>query len=377
MDKKILIVPNSFKECADSVEISELINKTLSENSSIKTIVRPLSDGGDGFLSVIKNIHEVVETYIEVSDELDQKKNYKILVDKKTESAYLESALVVGLKHIEERNRKPLLLNSKTIGSIIYQAAVKANQSELKIKNLVIGIGGTATIDFGIGACSELGLSLFDNNGNKLTPIPKYFNSVSTIKFIKPNLPLSLKCIVDVDSELIGEPGAIEIYGKQKGASESDLKIIKSGIKNILDLISDDEKLNVPEKLNGAGGGLAAGLNIFFNAEIIRAEEFIKNDILQGINLDEIDAVITGEGSFDIQSFEGKGPGIILNLFAERNIPIFLINGSTNLPPNIKLSKNVIVINLKDFFESTEESITNYRAGLAKAAQIVINHLRK
>ena len=93
--------------------------------------------------------------------------------------------------------------------------------------------------------------------------------------------------------------------------------------------------------------------------------------------MNEIDAVITGEGSFDIQSFEGKGAGIILNLFTERNIPIFLINGSTNLPPNIKLSKNVIVINLTDLFESKEESITNFRAGLAKAAQIVINHLHK
>ena len=81
---------------------------------------------------------------------------------------------------------------------------------------------------------------------------------------------------------------------------EDDLKIIKNGIKNIINLISADKKLNVPKKLNGAGGGLAAGLNIFLDAKIIRAEDFIKNDILKSINLNEIDAVITGEGSFDI-----------------------------------------------------------------------------
>ena len=374
---KVLIVPNSYKECADSVEISDLINKTLSENTSIQTIVRPLSDGGDGFLPVIKNILDVVETKISFKNNHNDLKSYKILVDRKTETAYLESASVIGLKLIEEKRRNPLILNSELIGKIINQLSLEVNQSRLKIKNLVIGIGGTATIDFGIGACSQLGLSLFDKNGNQLSAIPQNFTKASSIKIIRPDLPFALECIVDVDTELINEPGAIEIYGKQKGASEKDLKIIKSGIKNIIDLISADKKLNVPQKLNGAGGGLAAALNIFFKAEIIRAADFIKNDILQGIDLDEIDTVITGEGSFDFQSFEGKGAGIILKLFAEKNISIFLINGSTNLLPHIKLSENVFRINLIDLFKSKEESIKNYKAGIAQATQIAVNYLIK
>ncbi len=373
----ILIAPNSFKECADSVEISNLINKTLSENKSIKTIVKPLSDGGDGFLAVINNIFDVTEIIITVENEYHQTKNYKILIDKKKETAYLESASVIGLKCIEEKNRKPLLLNSELIGKIIEQLAISVKQFKLKIKNLVIGIGGTATIDFGIGACSQLGLSLFDGNKNLIKSTPQNLNNVSSIKFIKPNLPFDLKCIVDVDTDLIGDPGAIEIYGKQKGASESNLKIIKSGVKNVLEIISADNKSNVPKNLNGAGGGLASGLNIFLDAEIIRAEDFIKNDILKDINLNEIDAVITGEGSLDIQSFEGKGAGIILKLFAESNIPIFLINGSTNLPLSIKLPENVFTINLIDLFESKEESIKNYRAGIAQATQIAVNYLIK
>jgi len=373
----ILVAPNSFKECADSVEISELMNENLSKNNSIKTKLRPLSDGGDGFLSVIKNIFNVIEINITVKDEYHHTKNYKILIDEKNETAYLESASVIGLKCIEAKNRKPLLLNSELIGKIISQVAIGVKQSKLKIKILVIGIGGTATIDFGIGACSQLGLSLFDENKNQITPTPQNFNTASSIKFIKPDLPFHIKCIVDVDTDLIGEPGAIEIYGKQKGASDDDLKIIKNGIKNIINLISADNKLNVPNKLNGAGGGLAAGLNIFLDAKIIRAEDFIKNNILKGIKVNEIDAVITGEGRFDIQSFEGKGAGIILKLFAERNIPIFLINGSTNLPPDINLPENALVINLIDYFKSNEESIKHYRAGIAKAAQIAMNYLNK
>lgn len=371
---KILVAPNSFKECADSVEISNIICESLSQNNFLKIISKPLSDGGDGFLSVVKNIYEVVETDIFVSDEFNQKKNYKILIDNKTETAYLESASVIGLKCIEENRRKPLLLNSALIGKIINQISIEVDQSRLKIKNLVIGIGGTATIDFGIGACSQLGLTLLDKNGNQLSAIPQNYKDVFSIKFTKPKLPFKIKCISDVDTELVGEPGAIEFYGKQKGASDNDLRTIKNGIKNILDKITSDHNFIIPYKLNGAGGGLAAGLNIYLDAEIIRAEEFIKNDIFHNLSLAEIDAVITGEGSFDSQSFEGKGAGIILKLFAERDIPIFLINGSTNLPESIHPPKNVFVINLVDFFNSEQESIKKYRSGIAKAVQIVLNH---
>lgn len=373
----ILIAPNSFKECADSVEISELINKSLSQNNFIKTTLRPLSDGGDGFLSVIKKLYDTVEYEIPIKDEFDQTNCYAILIDEKNETAYLESALVVGLKRIEEINRRPMQLNTSIIGKIINQLSVAVHQSKLKIKNLIIGIGGTATIDIGIGACSQLGLNLFDKNSILLSPNPQNFNDVYSIKLVKPNLPFSIKCIADVDTDLIGNPGAIEIYGKQKGASDEELKEIKSGIKNILNLISTDEKLEIPKQINGAGGGLAAGLNIFFDAEILRAEDFIKNDILKNVNLSELDAVITGEGSFDFQSFEGKGAGIILKLFENKNIPIFFINGSTELPPNYKLPENVFITNLVDLFKSKEESMNNYRTGITKATQIILDKLNK
>jgi len=314
---------------------------------------------------------------IKVTDQLNDTKSYKILLDEKTDTGFLESASVIGLKCIEDKNRNPLLLSSVLIGSIINQLSIEVNHSNLKVKNFVIGIGGTATIDFGIGACSQLGLTLFDKNDHPLLPAPENFNSVSRIGFKKPNLPFQIKCIVDVDTNLLGDPGAIEIYGEQKGASEDDLKIIKTGIKNIINLINADNDLNIPQKLNGAGGGLASGLNIFFNAEIIRAKDFIRNYILHDLNLNEFDAVITGEGIFDHQSFEGKGSGIILKLFEKSNIPIFLLNGSTNLPQSVILPENIVIINLIDFFKSKEESMINYHAGITKATQIVLNRLQK
>lgn len=373
----ILIAPNSFKECADSVEISEILSKRLSTHLDFKIIQKPLSDGGDGFLSVLKNIFKTSEFDINAEDYFNRPQTYKLLIDENIETGYLESASIIGLKCFDEKDRKPLILNSAALGKVIKQISTDVQQAKYKIKTLIIGIGGTATIDFGIGACTQLGLKLLDVKGNELIPIPKNINQVEQLKFTKQEIPFSIKCVVDVDTDLIGEPGAIEIYGKQKGASEDDIKIIKTGIEKIINLFSIDKNFTLPKKINGAGGGLAAGLNIFLGTEIIHAEDFITNIILKDLNLNDIDAVVTGEGSFDLQSFEGKGAGIILKLFSKKNIPIFLINGSTNLSSSIKLSNNVHIINLTDFFDSKESSIKNYSAGLDKAAQIVLNHLGK
>jgi glycerate kinase len=374
----ILITPNSFKECADSGEIAELINKTLSKNTSIKTIVKPLSDGGDGFLKVIQSIYSVTPIVYSIYDNNNNlNKEFFVLIDKINKRAYVESALLFGLNVIPKINRKPLKLNSQTLGDVLLNLAADVKSNKYEIDEVVIGIGGTATIDFALGALSKLGLRFFDLLEKPVEPYPLYFITINKFENRIEQLPFLVKCIIDVDTELIADPGAIEIYGKQKGASESDLKIIKSGIKNILEIISADNKLNIPQKLNGAGGGLASGLNIFLDAEFIRAKDFIMNDILKDINTNGIDAVITGEGSFDYQSFEGKGSGIILKLFAEKNIPIFLINGITSIPPNIKLLENVSIINLIDLFNSKEESIKNYSAGITKATQIILNNLNK
>ncbi len=374
----ILIAPNSYKECADSVEIAELINKTLSENNSVKTIIKPLSDGGDGFLKVIQSLYSVTPIVYRIYDNNNNlNKDIFVLFDKINKRAYIESATLFGINVVPKINRKPLKLNTEILGEVLLNLAADVKSNKFEIDEVVIGIGGTATIDFALGALSKLGLRFFDLLENPVEPHPLYFITINKFENRIEQLPFSVKCIIDVDTELIADPGAIEIYGKQKGASESVLEIIKSGIKNILEIISADNKLNVPQNLNGAGGGLASGLNIFLNVEIIRAEDFIKNDLLKNINLDEIDAVITGEGSFDYQSFEGKGSGIILKIFAEKNIPIFLINGMTSIPPNIKLPENVFIINLTDLFNSKEESIKNYSAGITKATQIILNHLNK
>ncbi|MFZ2324286.1 MAG: glycerate kinase [Ignavibacteriaceae bacterium] len=374
----ILVAPNSFKECADSVSISEIINSVLLRQSGFNIKLKPLSDGGDGFLSSYKYMSKIKSiTYLIKDNYRDKLNEYMVLLDENSNAILIESAELFGLKVIPENELNPLNINSEGLGKLLLMINEDILNKKIDVKEVFLGVGGTATIDFGVGVCSQLGLELYDKLGNELAPIPKNFMEVVSYSFRKKELAFKIKCIVDVGTELLGSPGAIEIFGKQKGASEEDLVLIKMGIEKVIDIFSKDRNFINKSKLNGAGGGLAAGLNLFFDAEIISAEYFITHYLMHDLDIDKIDAVITGEGSLDFQSFEGKGVGVILKMFRDKNIPIFIICGSANLPETMKLTENVFVISLTSFFKDKKESIDNFRSGLVKATELVINQLIK
>lgn len=372
----ILLAPNSFKECADSVEITSLLALQFFNSKSHNLILKPLTDGGDGFLSVCESLFNVkLLTYCIKNSYKDQLISYKLFFDSSERSIYVESAELFGIKSILKENRNPLLLSSKTLGEILLRIKDEVDDERLKVDNVYIGIGGTATIDFGIGTCTQLGLKLYDADGNLINPIPENFIKVRSFDFSEVNLPFKINFIVDVNTPLLGEPGAIEIYGNQKGASQNDLELIKNGIVNLVELFTKDPKLKVPFILNGAGGGIASGISIFYKSEIIPAGDFIKNKILKDINPNTIDAVITGEGKFDLQSFEGKGIGVLLEMFKDMKIPIYVICGTTEFDNKINLPKNIRVIELQKFFADKTESIQHFKSGLAKAALLIKSEL--
>lgn len=373
----ILLAPNSFKESADSIEITQQLSLQFSDKKSYNLILKPLTDGGDGFLSVCKSLFNVkLLTLSIVNIYSNQLNNYKILYDSSNGAIYIETAELFGIKSVPEKIRKPLTLNSGILGNILLKINEDIKTRVLKVNNVYIGVGGTATIDFGIGTCSQLGLKLYDTESNVLEPIPENFIKVRSFNFSEVKLPFKINFIVDVNTPLFGEPGAIEIYGNQKGASQNDLALIKNGIVNLLELFDKNPKIKIPSILNGAGGGIASGFNIFYESEIIPAKDFIKKNILKDINPDNIDAVITGEGKYDEQSFEGKGIGVLLEMFKDMQIPIYVICGTAEFDNKISLPKNVRVIELQKFFADKNESIKNIKSGLAQASKLIKSELR-
>jgi glycerate kinase len=169
----------------------------------------------------------------------------------------------------------------------------------------------------------------------------------------------------------LGENSAVDLYGPQKGASKHDLEIIKKGIENIVELLIKKNFITDSTYINGAGGGLASGLKIFFDAEIVSASNFIFEKILAEKELSDIDFLITGEGRFDIQSFEGKATGELIKKFANKVKKIFLVCGKIENDVKNLLPENVQCFQLIDLFKDEEESKLKTVEGLKSIASII------
>lgn len=376
MGMKALISPNSFKNCAESIQIAEILSEELVKHN-LKTKVLPLSDGGDGFLSSYNYKFKYNQLTYHIYDDYSLHfKKYIVLYCASDRKIFIESANLFGLKVFNKIDLNPLRVNSSTLGKLLKRINDDIKNKKIIVDEVIIGIGGTATIDFAIGAMTELGLTLCDISNKKVDPAPENFKRVKSASFRKIKLLFKISCIVDVNTKLFGNSGAIKIYGKQKGASINDLVKINNGLMNLTKIFNRDFKKIKIEELNGAGGGLKAGLKYFYNAKIISAKYFIKKYYLNEIKRYKFDTVITGEGHFDSQSFEGKIPGLIIDMFKNTKIPVFLICGKIDLPKSVKLPDNVIPLSLEGYFNDQYESIKKYKIGLKRAARFVCKALK-
>ncbi|MCX7797401.1 MAG: glycerate kinase [Melioribacter sp.] len=376
----VLVAPNSFKECADAVELVAIFKSafetyTPSElKNQINFLYKPISDGGDGFLEVCKYYYGLELFHFDIPYPFGKEKfscpvGYSI--DKKL--LFIESAEVLGLKRIPKDFRNPLELSSRGMGELLIQIINSIDSGLFDVKHVIIGIGGTGINDLGLGMMEAFGLEIYDEHDNKLEVLPKNFTNVKKIIVPQVELPFDIEVILDVENPLLGKKGACRAFAQQKGASKEDVIKLEKGFQNILkELELNEDFIN---KLSGAGGGLAAGFKIFFNSNEKYGEEFIKKDLeINSKNLN-CNLVITGEGKFDFQSAMNKAVMVILNDFVDKNIPIYLVCGEVEgeLPDN----ENIHLIELAEYFESSEESIENIVEGIDIAAKKIIEFIKK
>lgn len=365
--KKILIAPNSYKESIDSVSATRLLRDFFTDKL-FDLYTLPLSDGGDGFLSVCKE-------KFNKNDELKAGIDLPYCYDGRTKKVYIESAGLIGMKVIPADMRNPLKLNSAVLGELLLQLKKRVELKEIDIEEVIIGVGGTATMDMGLGVASSFGLKFYDNIGNTLPVVPSQFRNAVKITFPEIKLPFNITAINDVNNTLLGLEGGLKIYGPQKGASKRDIALIEKGIVNLLSLIKNSigaAQFISGETLPGAGGGLSAGLKLFFNAQMKTSEQFILDEIGLREYIGKVDYVITGEGKFDSQSFYNKAAGLVIKSFPE--VPIFLCCGIID---DIELPDNVVPIELSRFFTSLEESIENTPAALELAAGVIKTYINQ
>ncbi|PIW69343.1 MAG: hypothetical protein COW08_07645 [Ignavibacteriales bacterium CG12_big_fil_rev_8_21_14_0_65_30_8] len=368
--KKILLAPNSFKECADSVKVVDLLAKYLSK-CNVDLLKYPISDGGDGFLNSLIFNFDLKELTYSISTPYDDSKfNCPVLYDELNKKIFIESAKVLGLQIIPEEKRHPLYLSSKGLGELLKQINRSINTGKLDVNNLIIGIGGTGTNDLGIGICKVFGLKLTDKYGKNLDILPVNYSKVENIIWSKPKLNFKIECIVDVFNPLLGEKGATKLFAKQKGATEEEVELLEAGFTNICNILNNNKLYDLMNSNYGAGGGLAAGLSIFFNAKIKSAFDSLINNKKLIKKMEQADIIVTGEGKFDKTSLIGKGASAVLNLTKKMNKKIILCCGQVEENIEKELSENIQVIKMNKYSDSS-----NYRLNFEKEVENASNKI--
>lgn len=356
--KRILVAPNSFKGCALSPEIAAIIVEVLKKNlpaEKYKIVPIPLTDGGDGFLEVLLSLNHGKKFTLPHNEGCNSL-NREFIVGIANNKIILESAYLIGLQNNTPSLNQPLYTSSKTLGCAILKAVEYFKKEN--ISEILIGVGGTATVDMGIGMLSVFGLKLLDNHGNELEAIPANFNK--TVKVIPPALKINqkIKFVIDCNNPLLGSNGGVRVYGPQKGLNTEGISVIEEGFQHILDIIGVENQ----ESLSGAGGGLASVVSHFYPVELIETQSFIKEELLGEHNPEDFNLLITGEGKADEQTFMNKAPGVVTEMCGDSNCEVFMLCGINELEP--ESIKNISIIEISKYFDNLEDSIRNYEEGI-------------
>ncbi len=322
----ILIAPDKFKESLDSFMLCKAIKDGIMQvDNSINVISFPMADGGDGFSKVMAHYLETKQIYCNTVDPLGRPLKSSYEWSEKFKIAIIDLASTSGLAILDEKERNPEFTSTYGTGLVIKEAI------NYGAKKIILGLGGSATNDAGIGILAALGFQFLDKNKKNLKPCG---NSLIDIKFIiKPKNEIQTKFIVacDVNNPLIGPNGASKVYAKQKGATNLQIDLLEAGMFNFSKLISNEIKIdfNKEEKM-GAAGGTTAGLMLLKNIRLDSGVNIIFefNDFKK--KLLEADYVFTGEGNFDEQTLNGKVIYHISKISKAYNKKVIAICGQIN-----------------------------------------------
>ena len=278
--KKLLLAPNSFKQCADSVKIAEMFKKYLEKGENIESISKPISDGGDGFYEICRKYFDTKRLTYEIPTPYDNSTiSCNVALDEKNKTAYIESADVLGLKIIPLEHHKPMFLSSKGFGELLIRLNEDIKNGRLNIEKVIIGIGGTATNDLGLGMCSQFNLELIDIFNKNMEILPESYYRIKKIIWSDPGLNFQINIVLDVLNPLLGKMGATRTFGLQKGLVGGEIEVLELGFTKVIHTLEKQGVVKNEKSLFGAGGGLAAGLQIFFSAGTQSAENFILNKL--------------------------------------------------------------------------------------------------
>lgn len=330
MKGKIVVACDKYKSSLTAIQVCTIIKNAITDiTKDIEVIISPMADGGEGIVSTLVESYRGKYMKFEVTGPTGEKIKSSFGLIENGSTAVIEMSSASGLWLVKPQDRNPLNTTTYGTGELIKKAL------ELRVKKIIIGIGGSATNDAGIGAAQALGVKFYDKNKNILGGCGKDLLDIEGICMDSLN-PLvkgaEIFVACDVDNPLYGPGGAAYVYGPQKGADAETVERLDCGLRNFARVVKRDLKVDVSNlKGAGAAGGLGAGLVAFLNAKLKRGTDIVIQVTHLEDKIKDADLIITGEGAMDNQTFYGKSAYGVAMLAKRYGIPVITINGSVNI----------------------------------------------
>ncbi|MEB2301357.1 glycerate kinase [Lysinibacillus xylanilyticus] len=340
---KVVISPDSYKGTLSAIEVARAMQAgILDVDQSIETVILPVADGGEGTLESLVTSTDGHYISHHVLDPLGRKieARYGVLGD--NETCVIEIAQASGIMLLQDEEKNPELASTYGTGQLIKAALDKG------FRKLIIGIGGSATNDAGIGMLQALGLQLKKEDGTLIADgVPALLDLSSIdISQLDPRLAEAQFIIAcDVDNPLIGERGATAIFGPQKGVKEQQIAYFDSCLKQFADIVEKQFNIRLHDyKGAGAAGGMGGALIAFFNGSFHAGIEIVMNAVQLKKHLEGAGFVMTGEGQSDSQTLHGKAPLGVAKAATLANVHAVLLSGAIDENDKLELLEYFTVV---------------------------------
>lgn len=342
---RIVIAPDKYKGSLSAVEVAHAMERgARSAGASVETVLCPMADGGDGTVDVIAGSagarvrvasvrgplpgQEVEARWAYLPSGLpaiEPPARHGGLLHGGEPTAVIEMAQASGYELVPADRRDPMLTSTYGTGQLMREAM------DAGCRQVVVGIGGSGTVDGGTGMARALGFVFLDASGAEVRPGGAGLREVKSIDFsgMDPRIDLTRFIVAcDVDNPLTGPQGAARVFGPQKGATPAQVEELATGLENIASVLLSNgvDVAGLPG--GGAAGGLGAGLVAFCGAEVTGGFDLVAE--LTGLagKMRGADLVLTGEGAYDGQTARGKTPAGVARLAKEAGLPALVLAGS-------------------------------------------------
>jgi glycerate kinase len=328
---RVVIAPDKFKGSLDAAAAADAIARGWRAAwPEAETRLAPIADGGEGFAAALSSAldGEWIET--QAHDPLGREVVARYTWIEAGKLAVLDMSEAAGLWRLKPEERNPLRANTYGVGQLIRHAA------ERGARRILVGLGGSATTDAGVGMAAALGYEMLTSDGEDLAPLPE--NMTALIR-IQAESVMDLPEIVaasDVRNPLLGPRGAARVFAPQKGADAKTVEALEYAMQNVADVVQQDLECDFRDAPGaGAAGGLGFGLLSFCQASIRSGFDVVAEALRLEELIADSDLVLTGEGRIDGQTLEGKGPAGVAALARRHGKPVIAFGGSISDDANI------------------------------------------